>query len=145
MIYWSGSRFAFILGGLGKGFFKENPCSLKEGTSIVWPYALKQKKDFADNEVLKTRPRFSSLKSGREILTMLRNEWKPVNNLLTCHSMEPPLEIQLSTELSHAHKSYIPNTSNPFFFDSQTNFVEKELFNIVGKEIGSQECKSRAK
>ena len=52
-------------GGLGKGFFKENPCSLKEGTSIVWPYALKQQKDFADNEVLKTRPRFSSLKSGR--------------------------------------------------------------------------------
>lgn len=35
--------------------------------------------------------------------------------------------------------------ATPSFFDSQTNFVEKELFNIVGKEIGSQECKSRAK
>ena len=73
---------------------------------IVWPYALKATKGFCRQWSAKDSPQDLVAWKVKKILTMEDYEWKPVNNLLTCHSMEPPpLEIQLSTELSHAHKS----------------------------------------
>ena len=86
--------------GVRKGSL--NSCSLK-GTSIVWPSFLKQQKDFADNEVLKTWRDLGAWKVGKifnHAMLLPKKEWvKTCQQLTDKPQYETLWELYLSREI----------------------------------------------